>query len=698
MRDGLMRNLLAVRCVLVLLLSGASADAVAQKFQEPTKEELQMTSDPKAPGAPAVFLYLEQKTDNSGHYVSAYARVKVLTEAGKEWATVEVPYDPQMAAAPIIEARTIHSDGTVVPLAGKGEGVLTFKDLGSGAKAAFFHLPAVEVGCILEYKWTVTVGKGPVNFQARSLSYRNSGAESALYSSMMAKQTPTWDVQQKIFVHRASFYFNPFTLLEAGDKTVLNNTTDFTGLVDGERATNLLYTERLPVGVHVAKSPKGEYFLQLDDVPALPAETDALPDVSRAYRVEFYYSPYAFRDVYWESEIKRWSKQLDHATEATGDLKEIASQLAAGADSPDAKARKIYDYVQGLKNSGRTQTAQLAVGEQPDHSTPPLNAHEVLNAKGGSSNDLAILYLALARAAGLDVHGMKVASRDLQAFDLNYLSLSQVDALVIVLRIDGRDIFLDPGEAFCPFGQLRWSHAFTGGIEEGAKVPSFTPANNAKDAITAHTADLIVDAQGNVTGTVKILMNGPEALHWRQRNLETDPAEVNRQLREFVIQTLPQGVGGEVIGTQGLDTSAGYVSVTAKVSGPLGSLSGKRILLPGFFFSTGAHPAFVADETRESPIDLHYAGQTIDDVVYHTPAGYSVEGAPQPAQLPWPDHAVLVVKTQPGAGTIDIKHIFARAFVVLDAKEYPALRDYYQKVAATDQQQVVLTQGGAAGN
>jgi hypothetical protein len=162
-------------------------------------------------------------------------------------------------------------------------------------------------------------------------------------------------------------------------------------------------------------------------------------------------------------------------------------------------------------------------------------------------------------------------------------------------------------------------------------------------------------------------------------------------------EVLPHGINAEVIGLQGLDTSAGYVSVTAKVSGSLGAMSGKRIVLPGFFFSTGAHPTFVAEDRRESPIDLHYAEQEIDDVVYHLPTGYSVESAPQAVQLPWPDHAVLVVKIQPGASTIDIKHIFARAFVVLDPKEYPALRDYYQKVAATDQQQVVLTES-AAGN
>jgi len=39
---------------------------------------------------------------------------------------------------------------------------------------------------------------------------------------------------------------------------------------------------------------------------------------------------------------------------------------------------------------------------------------------------------------------------------------------------------------------------------------------------------------------------------------------------------------------------------------------------------------------------------------------------------------------------LEVKHIFARAFVLLDPKEYPALRDYYQKLAANDRQQLVL--------
>ena len=63
------------------------------QFQAPTKEELEMTSDPKAPGADAVYLYREEKTDDNLHYHSYLVRIKVLTEKGKELATVRIPYE-----------------------------------------------------------------------------------------------------------------------------------------------------------------------------------------------------------------------------------------------------------------------------------------------------------------------------------------------------------------------------------------------------------------------------------------------------------------------------------------------------------------------------------------------------------------------------------------------------------------------------
>jgi hypothetical protein len=668
---------------LSLPLAGA-----AQKFQQPTKEELQMTSDPNAPGAPAVFLYLQSETDNRNHYQSEYARIKVLTEKGKDWATVEVPYIPGYMDPPIIEGRTIHADGTVIPLVGKASDLLVAKTNSYHMKVSVFNLPSVEVGSILEYKWSLPLTGGKISGVADQ-------ADEGYYSAALAGMVPDWDVQQPIYVHKAHFYWNPYNDLESN---VVGSVEDhYTS--DGELAHYILYTQRLPAGFTTTRSPKGDFTLDIHDVPAFVREANAPPDAALRYQVRFFRSAYISTDVYWDNENKRWSKKVNDFASQSNAIKDAANQITAAAATPEAKARKLYDAVQALDNTNFTRARTEAERLQLHLKKEVKNAQDVWSEKSGSGNEIAALYLALARAAGLNADGLQVADRNQRIFDPNYLSLDQLDSLLVVLHIDGKDIYLDPGEKLCPFGQLQWTHMMAGGIQQNSKGPVYTPPNATKDAITAHAADLTVDAQGGITGTVKILMNGPAALHWRQLNLTSDPEEVRKQLNESLRYLLPQGMTGDVDKIQGLETAEGFVSVSAKVSGQMGSSTGKRLLLPGFFFSTGAHPQFVAEEKREAAVDLHHADQVIDDAVYHLPAGFTVESAPQPAQLPWEGHATLVVKTAPGAGTIEIKHIFARGFVLLKAREYPALRDYYQKIAANDQQQLVLVKApGAAGN
>ena len=139
----------------ILLLAVASPALLRAQFQEPTPEELKMTADPKAPGAAAVYLNVEETTDEPKHSISYYARIKVLQEKGKELATVQIPYLHVAYTVDNIKARTIHSDGTVIPLVGKPEDLLVAKmgELEVGKKV--FNLPSVEVGSILEYRFTI---------------------------------------------------------------------------------------------------------------------------------------------------------------------------------------------------------------------------------------------------------------------------------------------------------------------------------------------------------------------------------------------------------------------------------------------------------------------------------------------------------------------------------------------------------------
>src|SRR5439155_26263580 len=55
-------------------------------------EELAMKDDPTNPGASAILLYREQSTDDVKQFATTYFRIKLLTDEGKKYADVEIPY------------------------------------------------------------------------------------------------------------------------------------------------------------------------------------------------------------------------------------------------------------------------------------------------------------------------------------------------------------------------------------------------------------------------------------------------------------------------------------------------------------------------------------------------------------------------------------------------------------------------------
>ena len=83
-----------------------------------SKEELSFNSVPNVPDAPAVVLFHEEIDDDTIHYHQVYYRIKILTEAGKKYADVRIPYIKNGSNVGSVKARTTHADGTVVNFEG----------------------------------------------------------------------------------------------------------------------------------------------------------------------------------------------------------------------------------------------------------------------------------------------------------------------------------------------------------------------------------------------------------------------------------------------------------------------------------------------------------------------------------------------------------------------------------------------------
>ena len=628
--------------LLLALCISTPASLLYAQFQEPTKAELQMTEDPKAPGAAAVYLNLSDITDNTLHFRSYYARIKVLQEKGKELATVIVPpHLHEVFKVTDIKARTIHADGKIIPLTGKPEDLLLLKTSGNQINQMTFTLPNVEVGSILEYRY--------------ELRYED-------YIS-----APAWQLQRDYLVHRAHYAFIP-------------------------QGYRLEKWEQLPPGVQVKTNPAvGEYTLDVTDIPPLPHE-DWMPPImgSQTYQVLFFYKT-QFGD-FWSSEAKQWAKEVDHFAEPTKSIHEVVSGLISPSDSELDKARKLYKAVQGLDNTdfsrqkGKAELKKLGLREAK-------TADDTWTQKSGSRQDIALLYLAMLRAAGLTAWDMKVVDRERAVFAPGYLNFDQLDDDIIILETGGKEIMLDPGEKLCPFQTVSWRHSGAEGVRESAQGSAVarSPLQAYTSNETKRTGTVFLDEQGAMTGSFRFVMSGQTAMYWRQQAILNDEDGVKKRFDRSLLTAMPDGVEGHIDRFINLDNPDVNLIAVISARGTLGATTSKRMLLPGFLFEVHGHKPFLDRPQRQTPVDMHYGEQIIDQVIYQLPSGFSVEAAPKETSIAWADQADLRTKVVQDAGAVTIARSLVRTFTLLKPEQYQDLRAFYQKVDSNDQQQLVLT-------
>ncbi|HKN21077.1 MAG TPA: DUF3857 domain-containing protein [Terracidiphilus sp.] len=641
-----------------MLFVAASPLVLRAQFQDPTPDELKMTSDPKAPGAPAVYLYREETLNSDDGVQTYYARIKVLTEKGKELASVQVPFIPGSTEVVKVDGRTIHADGAVIPLDVKPQDLVDFRSKYFREDKLVFTLPDVDVGCILEYR----------------LRIDNNGG---IY-------TPRWELQYSYFIHKEHFSFEPATI---------HNTL---WGPHGKALDRLMVTGAPPNIPALIRHDKGQFTVDLDDVPPLPDE-DWMPPINTfRWRVDFYYTYALTEKEFWDTEVKFWAEDLNDFIKVTRKIRDAANSLVSAGDTDEQKARKIYAAVVKLENTDFTRVKSKA--ELKKEKLKDVHSIEdVWKDQGGGGNHIALLYVALAQAAGLKAWPMQVVDRGSAIFDSSYLNKNQLQDYIAIIELGGKEVFVDPGQKVCPFGVLQWTHAFTNGFRESDRGPEFasTPSLAYTNNQVQRAADVTVDSDGNFKGSARIVLSGAEAIYWRQQALENDQDALKKKFEDSLNDELPEGVTATLDHFLSLDDPEKNLLAVVNLGGSLGTPAGKRLILPGLIFESRAKHPFVAQDKRNIPIDVHYPIMESDDVIYHLPPGYAVESAPHTADVTWPGSALLRIDSVPKEDKLEVMRVLARNFTLLKPDTYNDLHDFYLKLAAADQQQIVLVRAAS---
>jgi hypothetical protein len=120
-----------------------------------TPEEQAIRDVAGQPGASAIILQRQEIADDLNNFHSTYKRIKVLTEAGRKYADIELPYNRRGFSIAEVSGRTVRPDGTVVPFDGKPFDKVLVRGRNVRIHVKAFTLPDVQVGSILDVRYSL---------------------------------------------------------------------------------------------------------------------------------------------------------------------------------------------------------------------------------------------------------------------------------------------------------------------------------------------------------------------------------------------------------------------------------------------------------------------------------------------------------------------------------------------------------------
>ena len=609
-----------------------------------------MTSEPKALGAPAIFLYRQVDRNDNGPSEAVYARIKILTEEGRKYADVEIPFDKARESIHGVQARTIHPDGSIV----KFDGTVYEKPIvqARGVKwlAKTFTMPDVQVGSIIEYR------------------YRRDLESGFVFDSH-------WILSQDLFTKDAKFSLDPY------------------------RGFDLRYSWPigLPPGTNSPKEEHGKIRLESRDVPAFVTEEYMPPENEAKFRVDFIYAspsdpiPGKDPDVFWKKFGKRMYHEVDNFVDKRRAMTDAAAQIVEPGDSPEVKLHKIYERTLRMRNTSfeRQKTQQEAERENPKTAK---NVEDLWKLGYGSGNQIAWLFLALVRAAGIQADPVIVSTRDVRFFDYRIQNAAELNSNVVLVTFNGKQVFLDPGTPFVPFGLLPWSETGVKGLrldkDGGTWVD--TPLTETAESRVERKGNLKLATNGTLEGRVTVTFMGQEALSRRREERNEDDAARKQYLEDQIKADIPSGIVVELVNRPEWASASPTLVAEYDLKVPgWASIAGQRAIMPVGLFGGQDKRAF-QHQTRTHPIYFAFRHQSADDLTIELPPNWQVQSSPQPVRE---NRQALdyASSSEFKNGFLHLNRELTVATPLVHVKNYGALQHFFENVRTGDEAQVILT-------
>lgn len=653
------------RAAIMVFVAVACGSGFAQKpvseWLPITQQELQIKEVPNRPGDAAIQLYFSYYKDDQEEFVSVYRRIKILNEAGRtKYAEVEIRLGPGESLKEV-KARTIHPDGTSVDFKGQILEKTIVKARGIKYAARVFALPDVSVGSIVEYRWLISLPRRVVS------------------------EISEWPVQSDLFTLKEDLRFRPFQGLVMTD-------LEWKSAMPQSRVA---YAYLNQVDMRVPQKKAGNLMeLELENVPPFDAEEYMPPAADYRPTVLFYYGgrEAASPERFWAEWQKVIAQYVEKFTASSQEIQDAAAQAIGNETDPENKLRKLYARAQQIRNLSyeRERSREENKKENIKNNT---TVREVLQRGYGTSWEIDAVFVALARAAGFDADMLGVTDRRERSFNKMVLSLSLLDGEAALVQVNDKEVVLDPGTKFCPFGMLPWKRTSTQALRFSKKAGSDFTTTPPPDVSPMHrSARVDLSADGTIKGEVSVELRGQEALEHRLEALDTDEAGRRKSLEDEVRAWLPKGSVVKVVDSSGWATEETPLIAHFDIEVPeYASVAGKRLVAPAFLFSTLQKNMFTHDD-RRYPIAFPYPFEESDEITMKLPSGYWLEQPPYRRKGGLPFAAYEVSSVLDG-NDLTTKRSLRFDGMTFPPENYSELKNFFSIVLAGDGEQAVLRLG-----
>lgn len=621
-----------------------------------TPEDFGIRKVPGNAGGSAIVLYSSYFQDDDQRFVSVYRRIKILSDDGRKYADVEIRVSPGESLKEL-KARTIHPDGSIVDSQEKPFDKVIRKEHGLKYTAKAFALPDVSSGSIIEYSYVVNLRPHEV----ASISQ--------------------WSLQSDLYILKERFRYRPTS-------RYVNVSSEW-GAAFRNSQSICSYSNQVG-SASPKKDAKGTLEIDLEDVAPFQSEEYMPPESDYVPSVTCYYGGHEFAsaDMFWDVWQKRITESIDKWIGKPSAVDSAVTEIIGNETDPETKLRRLYARVQQIRNLSyeveRTEKEEQRAKIKSNEDPKAVWQHGY-----GTHWEIDALFVALARAAGFDAHMAGIADRHERSFSRLILWLGQLDEIAIVVNLNGKDIFLDPGTRFCPFGVMPWQYSSATALIFKAGG-GFTTTPEPSSGSATRNIVVTLNADGSAQGEIAVEYAGQEALRRRLEALASDEVGRRKDFEGEVQSWLPNGAVVEMTSSEHWESTTDEpLKAKFKITVPgIASLAGKRILTPVYFLPTTLKTMF-AEGARAYPIDFPFPLTDSDEIILRFPSGFVLPNVPDPHK------AGLTYAHYEITSSLDQSQLVTRRVLRFDGvsfapEKYEQLKNFFTVVHHGDVTQAVL--------